>query len=256
MGSDLEFRAKLRDRRAYPALIGAALVVVALVAINLLFPSGKAEGNRPAVLASPSPSSSPPSLTTPSSTPEVDPQMGDFTIGRHSLTVGGVPLSFRTTTAGWEPYGSLLIAKSERGPQGAEGIIFWAGVPDDPFAVPCAPLDGPPIGSVGDVAAVVSTAPGTELVSGPSGATVGGRPAGHAVVIVREDVGCDPGFLYNWKARNGGALWVRSELGDTIRVWIVDVDGKRLFIGGETREDASPRLEQEVQQIVDSIEFR
>jgi hypothetical protein len=75
------------------------------------------------------------------------------------------------------------------------------------------------------------------------------------VVTVREDVGCDPGFFYNWKAQTGGAMWVTSELGDTIRAWIVNVDGALLFIGAETHHDASPALDREIQQIVDSIRF-
>jgi hypothetical protein len=94
---------------------------------------------------------------------------------------------------------------------------------------------------------------------------VGGRAAKHVVVIVRNDVGCDPGFFYNWKAQTGGALWVRTELGDTIRMWIVEVDGTLLFIAGETHRDVRPgealteagqaRIEEEIQQIVDSIRF-
>jgi hypothetical protein len=33
------------------------------------------------------------------------------------------------------------------------------------------------------------------------------------------------------------------------------VDGTRLFIEGETHKDAGPELEQEIEQIVDSIRF-
>ena len=52
-----------------------------------------------------------------------------------------------------------------------------------------------------------------------------------------------------------GALWDRNYPGDTIKVWIVDVDGTRLFIAGETHTDASPDIWEEIQQIVDSIRF-
>jgi hypothetical protein len=67
----------------------------------------------------------------------------------------------------------------------------------------------------------------------------------------------------------GWSLWDGTYTGDTIDVWIVDVDGKRLFIAGEIHRDTfqaaldknvwteadRTRLRQEMQQIVDSIEF-
>ena len=57
-----------------------------------------------------------------------------------------------------------------------------------------------------------------------------------------------------------GPFWARTEVGDTIRVWIVDADGTRLFFEAETRERAGfkydrRQLEQEIQGIVDSIRF-
>ena len=113
-----------------------------------------------------------------------------------------------------------------------------------------------PVGSsAAALALAVSTAPGTELVTGPSNVTVGGRPAKHVALAVRENVGCDPGFFYTWRDFNGGALWPTTEVGSTIRVWIVDADGTRLFIEAETTKQADRDLEQEVQQIVGSISF-
>ena len=46
-------------------------------------------------------------------------------------------------------------------------------------------------------------------------------------------------------------------LGETLRIWIVDVgEGERVTIRFEVRyPDASPDLEQEIQEIVDSIQF-
>jgi hypothetical protein len=41
----------------------------------------------------------------------------------------------------------------------------------------------------------------------------------------------------------------------TIRVWIVKVDGIRLFIEAATTPQADSELEQEIQQIVGSIRF-
>ena len=43
-----------------------------------------------------------------------------------------------------------------------------------------------------------------------------------------------------------------TDVGDTIRVWIVAVGGKRLFIAAATKAGG---LEKEIQQIVESIRF-
>jgi hypothetical protein len=171
--------------------------------------------------------------------------------------VGGVPFSFRVPSDGWERKGSISINKSIVGPQGAEAIIFWTSFPDGEYAYPCGKALSPPVGpSVADLAAAVSTAPGTELVTGPSDVTVGGRVAKHVVVLtVREHAGCDPGFFYSWHAGMGGALWTTTGVDTTIRVWIVKVDGIRLFIEAATTPQADSELEQEIQQIVGSIRF-
>ena len=186
-------------------------------------------------------------------------------VARHAVTEEGVPFSFRVPTVGWERFsststdksagGPISINKSETGPQGAEAIIFWTSFPAGEYADTCARLLSPPVGSsAADLAAAVSTAPGTELLRGPSNVTLGGRPARHVALTVRENVGCDPGFFYTWRDVYGGALWPKTGVGATIRVWIVDVHGTRLFIEAETKQ-ASRDLEQEAQQIVESIRF-
>jgi hypothetical protein len=178
------------------------------------------------------------------------------TIGRHSRTVDGVRFSFRLATSGWEQFGTISINKSIVGPQGAEAMIFWASFPEGDQAEPCADLLNTSLGpSAADLAAAVATAPGTELVAGPSDVTVGGLPAKHVVLAVREDAGCDPGYFYTWQDVWWGALWPGTNAGDTIRVWIVDVDGTRLLIEAETTTEADSGLEQEIEQIIDSIRF-
>jgi hypothetical protein len=135
-------------------------------------------------------------------------------------------------------------------------MIYWTGFPEAVDADPCSTLLSLPAdASVADLAAAVATAPGTELVSGPSDVAVGGRAAKHVVLTVREDLGCDPGYFYTWQEPETRPGWRDTMRGDTIRAWIVDVDGTRLFIAGETTTDAGTRLEQEIQQIVDSIQF-
>jgi hypothetical protein len=48
---------------------------------------------------------------------------------------------------------------------------------------------------------------------------------------------------------------MESAVGDRISVWIVDVEGTRLFIGAETSTQADAALEREVERIVGSIRF-
>jgi hypothetical protein len=67
---------------------------------------------------------------------DTSPLSFEVPIGRQTLTVDGVPFTFRVRTAGWEAYGGLLMGKSETGPQGAEAVIFWAGFPDGRSAAP------------------------------------------------------------------------------------------------------------------------
>jgi hypothetical protein len=185
---------------------------------------------------------------------------GWLPIGRHALTVDGVPLSFSVPALvqhrGWSRYGSLYISNDTVGSQTAEAVIYWTGFPDGDDTDPCPDLLGASVGpSATDLATAVSTAPGTELVNGPSDVTVGGRAAKHVVVTVREDHGCDPGFFFGWQMSNGGPFWAGTDVGDTISVWIVEVEGTLLFIVGESHANAGPALEHEVQQIVDSIQF-
>ena len=169
---------------------------------------------------------------------------------------GGCSVLVQAADGWWERFGSISVNKSIVGPQGAEAIIYWTSFPDGAYAEPCGQLLGSrPLVRRPDLAAAVATAPGTELVAGPSDVTVGGHPAKHVVLTVREDVGCDPGFFYTWQDVQGGALWAMTGVGDTIRVWIVDVDGTRLFIEAETTTQADSDLEQEIQQIVGSIRF-
>ncbi len=173
-----------------------------------------------------------------------------------SRTVEGVPFSFRVHTHGWEAKSAISMNKSIVGPQGAEAMIFWTSFPDGGRTYPCAAVLGPSVGpSAADLAAAVATAPGTDLVAGPSDISVGGLAAKHVVLTIRENVGCDPGFFYGWLASMGGALFTNTTVGDTIEVWIVDVDGTRLVLEAVTTTEADVALEQEIQQIVGSVRF-
>jgi hypothetical protein len=184
---------------------------------------------------------------------------------RQTVTEQGVRFSFKVPTKGrweqsrWERHGSIptkrpiSLNKSIVRPQGAEAIIYWTSFPNGDYADPCARELAPSIGrSAAALAAAVSKAPGTKLVKRTSDVTLGGHRAKHVVVAVRENVGCDPGFFYTWRAGPGGAFWRTTDVGDTIRVWIVAVGGTRVFIAAATMAGG---LEKEIRQIVESIRF-
>jgi hypothetical protein len=175
-------------------------------------------------------------------------------IGTHSLIVEGVPFSFDVPARGWERFSDLYISKGMLGSQGAEAIIYWTGI-GGPHAHPCGQWWGAPPGSMADYAANAARGRGTDLVTGPWDVSLGGRAAAHVVFMVRRDVGCNPGFFYRWREVDGSAPWTGMEVGDTVRVWIVDVGGTRLYIEGDTHEGADPRLAREIQRIVGSIRF-
>jgi len=120
----------------------------------------------------------------------------------------------------------------------------------------CANLRSPPVGSsLADLARAVATARGTKLVARPADVIVGGRPAKHVVLTARKSSGCRTGFSFTWRDMKAGALWQMTSAGDKIRVWLVDVDGTRLFIEAETTEQPGPELQREIQRIVESIRF-
>ena len=85
-----------------------------------------------------------------------------------------------------------------------------------------------------------------------------GGLAQHVVFVVRKDVGCNPGFFYRWnEGRPGGAFWTSTDVGDTIRVWLVKPGADVLYIEGGTHASASPELERENEQIAQvSTELR
>jgi hypothetical protein len=250
------------------AIAAAVIVVVAFVGINLLPALGVVGG--PTTSASPSPSPSPrPSSSPPpvAAYPQHDP-WGRIPSGRHFVTIDGIPLSFDQPNEGWEGR-EVYMSKNTEGPQGAEAIIFWATFPGGRIDssshtyIPCIDVLGSPESrSAGDLAGAVAAAPGTDVVSGPSDVTVGGRAAKHVALFATYSIvgsgPCSPALFYSWDAEKdpyGGAFWGTTTPGDTIRVWIVDVDGTLLFIEAATHWNAGSAVELEIQQIIDSIRF-
>jgi hypothetical protein len=234
------------------AIAAAAVVVVALVGINLLPARGGISPGGPVVTPSPSPSPSP----SPTPLAAVFPPRGPLEIGRHSITQVGVSYSFAVPTSGWISNGTFALDRAEGvAPDGA-GFIFWGETPVGVFADPCEQTKGPLIGgSAADLAAAVATVPGTELVDGPTDVMVGGHPAKRVVLVIHDDVGCTAGSFRLWYTSTPGLSRFATQLGSKIRVWIIDVDGTLIWIDGETFKGSGPEPGRQIQQIIDSIEF-
>jgi hypothetical protein len=236
--------------KAGKPMVAAGLMVVAIVgvatvvALNLLSPVA------PAVVGA-SPSAS--WRVTPR--PEPDRPVP----GRTAVSIDEINFTFEMP-GNWEGFDSEFpnyITRSVKGPQGAEGQVMWAGYPaTGRSAGECAYLrDLNPAATVAALTEAVASVPGTDVLS-RSDASVGGQTATKVVLLVRDDVGCDPGFFFNYPNQYGGALWPETIPGDTVRVWIVDAGGPRLLvIEGKTHPVISSTLEEQIQAIVDSIRF-
>ncbi len=184
------------------------------------------------------------------------------------LDVAGTRFSIRAPASvpgAWYREGQTSI-DAELDGLDAEAIVYWAGYPFDPYAAPCFETAAlPESASIDEIADAVAGARGTDLLAGPSDATVGGRPAKYTQVTVREDIGCDPGFFFTWIPFELGPAWTTSEVGDTISSWVVDLDGRVLFMAAEVREHTASgvaltdalraELDREITEIIDSVQF-
>jgi hypothetical protein len=175
------------------------------------------------------------------------------------VNVDGVPFSFAVLPlerdSGWAMYDYTEISKNTFGSDEAEAMLYWTAYPEGAHTDRCSKLDLPLDGSMVELADAIAATAGTTLVSGPTYVTVGGRPTQRVVLTVTEDLGCDPKYFFTSEPARGGPAWWETKVNATIRVWLVDVDGTRFFIGGESRPRATTELVQELDDIVDSIRF-
>lgn len=252
---------RIADMNTFAKLAAAAVavVVVAVVGYNLL-PSRGESGGSP----TPTPSSSPApsSAAKPGADMSIDfPRAGPLVAGRHTLTEDGIVFSIQVPD-GWHSSGLNCSGCApgsgwlQRGTDnstdpGAVWMPVWSvdGVASDP----CRGKPAPVATSVAALADAVATLPGTDLVTAPEDVTVGGRPAKHVVIKIPTDIGCQANQFDMW-ADNGVFRWA-SALGQTNRVWIVDVGGKRFWIEAETYKGSTPALGQEIETIIGSIKF-
>jgi len=241
------------NRSFQAAIAAAAVLVVAVVGYNLLPGHGGIGGP-------PTPS---PTLTTaaaksaPVATEPWIPAAGPLAVGRHPMTLEGVRFTFQIASAGWTSGGDFGFGKEPiPGPTGASFIVWQqhaAGI----FSDPCGHKKAPPAGpSAADMASAIVAVPGTELVTGPTAVTIGGKPAQYVAIKIPDKIACVPEAFFLWyDTSNLDNERYATAPGSTIRVWIIDVDGKRVQLDAETYKGAGAGPGQEIQQIIDSIQF-
>jgi hypothetical protein len=236
------------------ALAAAAVMVVAFVGINLLPRPGGNVG-----VSQPTPSPSPTPTATPSPTPvAVFPSAGPLDMAkRHAFELEGKRFTLTVPTADWESNGEFGISKTQGETPDGAAFIFWKYDANGVFSDPCAQVKAPVVGpGAADMAAAITTIPGIDVVTPPTAVTVGGKPAQFVAIKIRDDIACQEDQFYLWydSAHEDQARYA-TQKDQTIRVWITDVDGKRVQIDGETFAGAGPDPAQEIQQVIDSIQF-
>jgi hypothetical protein len=239
----------------------AAAVVIAVVGYQFL-PNVGGPGGR----SSPTPVPSPTPIATPVVTPVVTPAptralvvppAGPLAIGRHDLNLEGIHMTFEIATPGWISNGDFgFDSGTEQTPTG-RGFIVWQDDADGIFSDPCNQVKAPKAGpTAGDMAAAIASHPGAEVVAAPTAMTIDGRPAQKVVVRFPDPLPCPPDQYYLWYDDTIADLarYVTAP-GSTIRVWIIEVDGKRVQLDGETYAGADGAIGEELDAIVESIRF-
>lgn len=175
--------------------------------------------------------------------------------------------------SGWQFDGSFAFSGHPGSPEDTDIWIyttdsFYGGADHLPmtpavFDDPCVHDDFESFeASLAGQAEAFASIPRTELVSGPAEVTVGGRAGRVATIGIPADLGCPKGefwLLFNMEcgAPTLDCTTFPNWPGEAIREWFVDVDGEIFNIRAQIRypEEASPDLDVEIQQIVDSIQF-
>ena len=228
--------------------IGAvAVLAVAIVGFNLLPAGGAAPVGAPAASPSPTPSPSQ-SSSQAAATPAW--RTGPLEAGRRTEgTSHGVPFSFAVPTGSWLVKGEGTIETGTFPTDSYAWIVFigdTSTVATDPCAGLAASVEGD---SIDDLAAALTTIPGTTAAE-PVDATVGGLPAKLVALTIDADPPCPMNEFWLY----GQTSLYPNTVSSTIRLWITEVDGKRWVIHTD-QAGPNPEVEQQIQQIVESIQF-
>jgi len=254
---------RIPEMKQFAAIgLGVAAVVVALVIGSQLVGQPTVIGppaETPLQTSGPDATPAPPDVTA----DDVSPRGGALEPGtRYDVTRGPVSFTFAVPTVGWESDGRFWMQGHPGSPNHTQlSFALNTGSPGI-YTDPCA-HQGQELfdaTSAGDAEAMASLA-GVDVVNPPAGITVDGHSGTSVAIRVPEDVGCVNTDYWLFHGADCPEITVEctmypSWLDSTLRYWFIDVDGGRLMVQTAQRyPDASPELLQELQQIVDSIQF-
>lgn len=233
-----------RRRETSLAVAAAAILAVAFVGSNLGVRTDDRAGSS-VLTPAPSPAPSAPLLPGPAF-----PRSGRLDPGFYPLIRQGLGLRFYVPTSHWTSNGEFYLRTGD----GAE-LFFWTETPEGVNVDPCGGVRGPVIDpDPAKLAAAVASIPGTELVAGPDQVTVGGHSARRVSLAIPKDAGCAPSDFRLWYSTGLGDRYP-SGAGHTITVWIIDANGKLIWIDAETSPATGAESREAIQAIVDSIRF-
>jgi len=250
------------------AIAAVAVVVVAVVGINLLPRQGGIGGPGPSPTAVPSPTRSPIPSPTQSTVNFVGSFSPDttYTIA-DPCCVGPSRMTFVLPAAGWSAFDPVFVGKDVPGSSEGLDLLFSPGLVGNVYTGGChwrgTALD-PPVGpTVDDLGAALQAQAGPGA-SPPTAVTVGGHPGKKIELSMPVDVvlsTCDtenssPVFG-RWSPSDNSAVGGPYTYGEGQHntVYIVDVDGTRQVIDTMYLPGTSTADRAEIDQIVASIRF-
>lgn len=244
----------------------AAVVAVAVVAINLLPGGGNGTGGVP-----PSPSISPTVPPSPSMNPTQEPSVSPET---HVVTPFAGPDGFGIcgptavdptcvedprddsitftfdAPASWEPYESLGVWIDDNAPPDGAALFIYRG--NWLYTDPCRPEDGDPDIAVGptvdDLVTALVDHPSLEVTS-PVDVTLAGYSGTYLDLLVPDDI--SPCATYqpieqHIYAQGPGHRW---------HMWVLDVGGVRVLVETNDYAGTSAQRLAEEQAMIDSLEI-
>ena len=231
------------------AIAIAAVVAVAIAGLNLL-PNTSGSGG-----IGPSPTPSPSVFPRPSGSLSPSGYMprGTLSAGTYEAVseFDLVPFSF-TVPEGWNSEGWYLTTSSIATPRPDLSVTF---VPvGNLYEDPClATLASPAVGpTVDDLAAAAGALPGTQD-SSTVDVTLDGRAGKLVKYVIPEGSACDKFMITRDLAE--GDLYEEAPYGETVRMWILDVDGSRFVITAIYHPSTPQADRDELQAVIDSVTF-
>jgi hypothetical protein len=241
------------------ALAGAAAVLVVVVLGYQLLPgrTSISGGPSPTPISTTLPSPSSPATARPTAKPDLVPPEGPLPPGRYPMNIEGIPMTFEIATNGWSSNGDFGFEKPPFSDPVGAAFIVWEDDADGIFSDPCAETRAPAVGPAAlELAEAIASVPGVEVVTAPREISVDGRPGVEVAIRIPDELPCPPDQYYLWYDETiAGNARYATDYGMTIRVWIIEENGHRIQLDGETYAGAKAAIRNELDAIVRSIRF-